>query len=56
MGKQNAFYGGGCFRGVPLLDIKPYVKYFDIRDNVVSGWVDKHFQNGTIPDNTIIKS
>ena len=22
----------------PLLDIKPYVKYFDWRQNVVSGW------------------
>ncbi len=33
----------------PLLDIKPYVKYFDNRENVVSGWIDKHFQNGKIP-------
>ena len=42
--------------GTPLLDIKPYVKHFDSRDDVVSGWVDKHFQNGNIPDKTIIKS
>jgi len=41
--------------GTPLLDIKPYVKYFDSRDNVVSGWLDKHFKSGNIPDNTIIK-
>ena len=27
----------------PLLDIKPYVKYFDNRENVISGWIDKHF-------------
>ncbi len=39
----------------PLLDIKPYVKYFDSREDVVSGWLDKHFQNGKIPDKTIIK-
>jgi len=39
----------------PVLDIKPYVKYFDIRDNVVSGWVDKHFETGDIPDRTILK-
>ena len=39
----------------PLLDIKPYVKYFDSRDNVISGWVDKHFKNGNIPDKTTIK-
>ena len=40
--------------GTPLLDIKPYVKYFDSRENVVSGWLDKHFKNGKIPDKTII--
>jgi tRNA-Thr(GGU) m(6)t(6)A37 methyltransferase TsaA len=33
----------------PLLDIKPYVKHFDIRDNVVSGWLDKHFKGGSNP-------
>jgi len=26
--------------GTPLLDIKPYVKQFDHRDEVTSGWVD----------------
>lgn len=41
--------------GTPLLDIKPYVKYFDSRDNAVSGWLDKHFKNGNIPDKTIIE-
>ena len=41
--------------GTPLLDIKPYVKYFDSRENVVSGWLDKHFKNGKIPDKTIIE-
>ncbi len=41
--------------GTPLLDIKPYVKYFDSRANVKSGWLDKHFRNGNIPDKTIIK-
>jgi len=29
----------------PVLDIKPYVKHFDIRENVVSGWLDKHFED-----------
>jgi tRNA-Thr(GGU) m(6)t(6)A37 methyltransferase TsaA len=32
--------------GTPLLDIKPYVKYFDNRENVISGWLEKHFENG----------
>jgi tRNA-Thr(GGU) m(6)t(6)A37 methyltransferase TsaA len=41
--------------GTPVLDIKPYVKYFDNRDNVLSGWLDKHFKNGKIPDKTIIQ-
>jgi len=39
----------------PVLDIKPYVKYFDSRENVKSGWLDKHFKNGNIPDETIVK-
>jgi len=38
----------------PVLDIKPYVKYFDSRDNVASGWLEKHFKDGNIPDETII--
>jgi tRNA-Thr(GGU) m(6)t(6)A37 methyltransferase TsaA len=28
----------------PVLDIKPYVKHFDARDNTTSGWLEKHFQ------------
>jgi tRNA-Thr(GGU) m(6)t(6)A37 methyltransferase TsaA len=39
----------------PLLDIKPFVKYFDNQENVVSGWLDKHFKNGKIPDRILIK-
>ena len=39
----------------PVLDIKPYVKYFDSRDDVKSGWLDKHFEDGNIPDKTISK-
>ena len=41
--------------GTPLLDIKPFVKYFDSRDNVISGWLEKHFKNGNIPNKTISK-
>jgi len=39
----------------PVLDIKPYVRYFDMRENVTCGWVDKHFKNGKIPTRTILK-
>jgi len=38
--------------GTPLLDIKPYVSYFDSRENVKNGWIVKHFKNGTIPKRT----
>ena len=41
--------------GTPLLDIKPYVKYFDNRDNAISGWLEKHFKKGKIPDRVRIK-
>lgn len=41
--------------GTPVLDIKPYVKYFDRRDDVRCGWLDKHFKDGNIPDKTILK-
>ena len=39
--------------GTPLLDIKPYVKYFDSREDVISGWLEKHFKNGKIPNEII---
>ena len=42
--------------GTPVLDIKPYVKQFDARNNTVSGWIDKHFKDGNTPDKTIIKN
>jgi tRNA-Thr(GGU) m(6)t(6)A37 methyltransferase TsaA len=41
--------------GTPLLDIKPYVPYFDMRRDAVAGWLEKHFKNGTVPGNVIIK-
>ena len=41
--------------GTPVLDIKPYVKQFDVRDNTVSGWLDKHFRSTDMPDKTILK-
>jgi tRNA-Thr(GGU) m(6)t(6)A37 methyltransferase TsaA len=39
----------------PVLDIKPYVRYFDSRDDVKCGWLDKHFKDGDIPDATILR-
>ena len=35
--------------GTPLLDIKPYVSYFDRFSDVKCGWIDKHFADGEIP-------
>jgi len=54
-GNKVFFTGVDMLHGTPLLDIKPYVKYFDHRDNVKSGWVDQHFENGKIPRKTILK-
>jgi len=39
----------------PLLDIKPYVAYFDSRENTKNGWLEKHFINGKIPKRTRLK-
>jgi len=36
----------------PVLDIKPYVKHFDSREQVVCGWIDKHFAQGKDPKKT----
>jgi tRNA-Thr(GGU) m(6)t(6)A37 methyltransferase TsaA len=33
--------GVDMLNGTPLLDIKPYVRQFDHRENVRSGWVDR---------------
>ncbi|MBN1913850.1 MAG: SAM-dependent methyltransferase [Candidatus Omnitrophica bacterium] len=32
----------------PLLDIKPYLSYFDSREKVKNGWLDKHFISSKI--------
>jgi len=52
-GKRMYFAEVDVLDETPLLDIKPYVKYFDGRDSVRCGWLDKHFKNGNIPDKTI---
>ena len=41
--------------GTPVLDIKPYVKQFDCRDDAVSGWIERHFKEGKQPDVTTAK-
>jgi tRNA-Thr(GGU) m(6)t(6)A37 methyltransferase TsaA len=55
--EENRLYFGDVdvLDQTPVLDIKPYVKYFDIRDNVISGWLDKHFEGGKVPDRAILK-
>jgi tRNA-Thr(GGU) m(6)t(6)A37 methyltransferase TsaA len=34
----------------PLLDIKPFISHYDSRKNVKSGWLDKHFTRGRMPE------
>ena len=41
--------------GTPILDIKPYVAHFDSRQNTKAGWIDKHFMDGEIPEQVILK-
>ena len=41
--------------GTPVLDIKPYVKQFDSRPDAVSGWIEKHYQDGKQPEQTKAK-
>lgn len=41
--------------GTPLLDIKPFVKQFDNRENTRSGWIEKHFKNNNTPESSILK-
>lgn len=55
--KKNKLYFSevDVFDGTPLLDIKPFVKHFDERKNVISGWVDKHFNSQTVPEQTILR-
>jgi len=40
------------FDGTPLLDIKPYIRYFDDREKVRNGWIEKHFKSGKVPKRT----
>jgi tRNA-Thr(GGU) m(6)t(6)A37 methyltransferase TsaA len=54
-GKTLYFTEVDVLDGTPLLDIKPYVTYFDSRDNAVCGWLEKHFKDGNVPDKTIIR-
>jgi tRNA (Thr-GGU) A37 N-methylase len=34
----------------PVIDIKPYIQHFDHREDVISGWLEKHFKNRVIPN------
>lgn len=53
--KGNIIYftGVDMLDNTPLLDIKPYVKYFDSREDVTCGWIEKHFKDGDIPDRAL---
>ena len=48
-GNKLHFYNVDMLDGTPLLDIKPYVGFFDRIKNVKSGWLEKHFKNGKMP-------
>jgi len=48
--KKNKLYftNVDMLDGTPLLDIKPYIKYIDSKDDAISGWIEKHFKNGEL--------
>ncbi len=48
----NCLYFGcaDMLDGTPLLDIKPYITYFDCLADAKCGWIDKHFADGRIPE------
>lgn len=48
------FYEADMLNGTPLIDIKPYVSFFDHRPDAKSGWIDKHFNNGVTSQKGII--
>lgn len=54
-GRQLHFCEVDMLDQTPVLDIKPYVRHFDVRDDVVSGWIDKHFLDTERPEKTILK-
>ncbi|MFW6121166.1 MAG: tRNA (N6-threonylcarbamoyladenosine(37)-N6)-methyltransferase TrmO [Petrotogales bacterium] len=33
--------GLDAIEGTPVIDIKPYVKHLDVKNNAVSGWIEK---------------
>ncbi|RJO65738.1 MAG: tRNA (N6-threonylcarbamoyladenosine(37)-N6)-methyltransferase TrmO [Candidatus Omnitrophota bacterium] len=39
----------------PLLDIKPYVAYFDSRKKAKNGWLDRHFKGKKVPNRLKLK-
>jgi tRNA-Thr(GGU) m(6)t(6)A37 methyltransferase TsaA len=49
------FKGVDMIDDTPVLDIKPYVSYFDSLESTRSGWIEKHFMNGTIPKRAVQK-
>lgn len=54
-GKRIFFTEVDMLDGTPVLDVKPYVKYFDSKPKGNAGWLEKHFKGGKIPDNVILK-
>ena len=48
-GNRIIFSEVDMFDKTPLLDIKPYVSYYDSRKNVRNGWIERHFKKGSIP-------
>lgn len=53
-GNKIFFSEVDILNNTPIIDIKPYVYHFDHRENVKSGWFDKHFLNWKTSDRIIL--
>lgn len=54
-GNRLYFTEADMLDGTPLLDIKPYCHYFDHREKVKCGWLEKHFAGDKIPHRAFLK-
>jgi len=47
--EENKIYFGNVdmVNNTPIIDIKPYIKDTDIKDNVTCGWLEKHIAERT---------
>ncbi len=43
------------YKGMENVEVKPYVRHFDCREDAISGWVEKHFEEGAPPPSVVVE-